>query len=152
MLSKYIWCLIPLCRSIFDAMQLFCALWSKFPNGCIVTLPLRKQQKLIGKFASCLSRELSVLKRIFTRHESDTEANSDMEVDIPCDLEKHFDDCKQTVQKIRQQFHRKRKLAEMLMQDGDSLKIGQQLYGEYRVAMQETNSMGELLVKINMLN
>ena len=93
-----------------------------------------------------------MLKRIFTRHESDTEANSDMEVDIPCDLEKNFDDYKQTIQRIQQQFYHKRKLVEMLMQDGHSLKIGQQLYGEYRVAMQETNSMGELLVKINMLN
>ena len=117
-----------------------------------MTLPLGKQRELIGRFANCLTRELSVLKRIFTRHETDTEANSGMEVDMPSDFERDYDDCKQTVQRIRQQFRRKRKLAEMLMQDGDRIKINQQLYEEYRQAMQETNNMGELLAKINLFN
>ena len=75
-----------------------------------------------------------------------------MDVDIPSDFERDYDDCKQTVQRIRQQFHRKRKLAEMLMQDGDRIKINQQLYEEYRQAIQETNNISELLAKINLLN
>ena len=135
---------------MFDATQLFYVIQSELPSGCIVTLPLKKQQELLEMFRNCLDNEMSLLDKIFKCEENNRSPPiSDMDVDLPCDSEKKNLDCpKQAIQRKRQQVSYKRKLAQMLMQDEENLTIDQHLYEQYYIALQETNSVGELLAKI----
>ena len=151
-LVLYVYCrYLSLRRSTLDATQLYNIVKSELPSGCTVSLPFRKHKELLYNFASCLSEELSILKTILTYGASTAnkhDVNTDMEVDAPFDMHENMYESQRAVQRIRSDFHRKRKLTEMLTGDRDCSKLEPEMYTKYSKSLQRTNCIAELLALV----
>ena len=105
-----------------------------------------------------MTKELSLRKKMCASEEVDEQDRSDMEIDMPDESGEIRPGAKEAVTRIRQQFRHKRKLADMLMENGGNfgkercVKIDSKLYEEYFRAVESTNNAGELLAKIYMTN
>ena len=142
---------------MFEASQILAIVISLLPKGAKIDLPKRKYTELLKRLSHCLLNELDILESIIKCTGRNNTAIIDLEehdqpMETTADLAEKQDfvvtSSKDSVDKIRASFRRKRKRAEMIIQSEASVKVKSLDYKKYLCAMQETNSVAELLMML----